>query len=377
MKNICLFNLMIFILLFNSCNKGTNTPNSEDTIEDYKTQYAKGFEILKLRSNKGKILKIKNPWQGAKNIESSIFIAANPNDLPLNFEGQILATIPNRIICTSTSHIAMLDALGVANKIVGVSGKNYISNKYICENYDKIVDIGYDGNINYELIIASKPDIVLLFGVNGANSMESKLKELKIPFVYIGEYLEDSPLGKSEWLIPIAELTRQAEKGKKIFDEIAYKYNKLKSTIDVNDKHPNVMLNVPYGDSWFMPSSTSYAAQLIKDAGGEYVYKKNTSNQSSAIDIEEAYLLVSKSDYWFNVGMIENLTELTSLYPKFSNVTCIKNKKVYNNTKRSNINGGNDYWESGIVHPDIILNDLIQILHSEETNNLYYYKQLY
>lgn len=373
MKNIFLHTLLILFLC--SCNKATNTSVLEIE-EDYKPQYAKGFEILKPRSNDGKIIKIKNPWQGAQNIESSIYITSNESNVPKSFEGQILAKIPNRIICTSTSHIAILDALGATKKIVGVSGKNYISNKYICENNDKIVDIGYDGNINYELLIASKPDLVLLFGVNGANSMESRLKELNIPFMYIGEYLEESPLGKSEWLIPISELVGETEKGKQIFDEISNKYNTLKNTVDKDSYHPLVMLNVPYGDSWFMPSSTSYAAQLIEDAGGEYIYQKDTSNQSKAIDIEEAYTLVSKSDYWLNVGMINNLTELTNLYPKFSNVSSVKNKKVYNNTKRNNANGGNDYWESGIVHPDLILNDLIQILHSEKSNNLYYYKQL-
>ena len=35
------------------------------------------------------------------------------------------------------------------------------------------------------------------------------------------------------------------------------------------------MLNTPWNDSWSMPSVKSYAAQLISDAGGEYIYKKN------------------------------------------------------------------------------------------------------
>lgn len=54
---------------------------------------------------------------------------------------------------------------------------------------------------------------------------------------------------------------------------------------------PSVMLNIPYGDSWFMPSTGSYAVRLIADAGGDYIYRKNTGNASTPIDLEEAYLL--------------------------------------------------------------------------------------
>lgn len=35
-----------------------------------------------------------------------------------------------------------------------------------------------------------------------------------IPFCYIGEYLEESPLGKAEWLVAIAEITDSREKAK-------------------------------------------------------------------------------------------------------------------------------------------------------------------
>ena len=73
---------------------------------------------------------------------------------------------------------------------------------------------------------------------------------------------------------------------------------------------PSVMLNVPYGDSWFMPSTQSYAARLIADAGGHYVYQTNTGNASVPIDMEEAYLLASDADMWLNVGMAVSYTHL-------------------------------------------------------------------
>jgi len=45
---------------------------------------------------------------------------------------------------------------------------------------------------------------------------------------------------------------------------------------------------------------------------------------------------------------------------------------------RMSPNGGNDFWESGVVHPDLILKDLISIFHPEIAGQqtLYYYRKL-
>ena len=91
----------------------------------------------------------------------------------------------------------MLDAVGASPRIVGVSGRESIANGYVAAHPDRVGDVGYDGNVNYERLLSLRPDLVLLFGVNGASPMEPKLRELGIPFCYIGEYLEESPLGKA------------------------------------------------------------------------------------------------------------------------------------------------------------------------------------
>ena len=140
---------------------------------------------------------------------------------------------------------------------------------------------------------------------------------------------------------------------------------------------PSVMLNTPYGDSWFMPSTESYAVRLIEDAGGDYIYKKNTGNASTPIDMEEAYLLASTADMWLNVGMANSLDELRAACPKFADTRCFRNGDVYNNNARTNAAGGNDYFESAVVHPDLVLRDLVKIFHPELVEEPFvYYKQL-
>lgn len=272
----------------------------------------------------------------------------------------------------------MLDAVDAADCVVGVSGIDYISNPDIQARRDSVGDVGYEGNINYELLLSLDPDIVLLYGVNGASAMEGKLTELGIPYMYVGDYLEESPLGKAEWLVALSEIIGKREAGEKVFADIPVRYNALKQKVaDAVLDAPSVMLNTPYGDSWFMPSTESYVARLVTDAGGNYIYQKNTGNASAPIDLEEAYMLTSQADMWLNVGMANSLDDLKASCPKFTDTRCFRNGYIYNNNLRTNAAGGNDYYESAVVNPDILLRDLVKIFHPELVEeDFVYYKQL-
>lgn len=371
-----LFGIIILAVLASCNHKSVKMDDFSQPL--FTPKYASGFEIKGAEGKESVLITVTDPWQGADSIVTNLLIARNNEDAPYGFNGQILNGDARRIVTMSSTHIAMLDALGASSRVVGVSGIDYITNHDIQARRDSIGDIGYEGNINYELLLTIDPDLVLLYGVNGASPMESKLKEFGIPYIYIGDYLEESPLGKSEWLVALAEITGNRKAGTEIFDEIAHRYTALKDRVasTVIDA-PSVMINTPYGDSWFMPPVRSYMAQLINDAGGHYIYTENTSNSSMPIDMEKAYLLTSQADIWINTGSADTLDDLKAACPKFSDTRCVVNGYVYNNTLRTNAAGGNDFYESAIIHPDILLRDLVKIFHPElvEEESVYY-KQL-
>lgn len=344
----------------------------------YMLEYASGFDILSADGRQSVLVTVTNPWQGADSVTTRLFIARDGETAPEGFDGQVLEGDAERIVAMSSTHIAMLDAIGEVDRVVGVSGIDYISNPDIQARRDRIGDVGYEGNINYELLLSLDPDLVLLYGVNGASGMEPKLRELGIPFLYVGDYLEESPLGKAEWLVVLSEVVGKRAEGEKVFAEIPVRYNALKQRVAENTLDaPSVMLNMPYGDSWFMPSTENYAVRLITDAGGDYIYKKNTGNSSTPIDLEEAYLLASTADMWLHVGMANTLDELKAACPKFADTRCFRNGYVYNNNARTNAAGGNDYYESAVVNPDLLLRDLVKIFHPELVKeDFVYYKQL-
>lgn len=344
LKNLSL--ILLLSLAFTGCHNKSSKINDFNLLL-YAPEYASGFDIKGAGGKESVLITVRNPWQGADSVTTWLFIVRNGEEVPEGFAGQVLKGDAKRIVAMSSTHIAMLDAIGEVRCITGVSGIDYISNPDIQARRDSIGDVGYEGNINYELLLSLDPDLVLLYGVNGASAMESKLEELDIPFMYVGDYLEESPLGKAEWMVVLSEVTGKREKGEKAFAAIPVRYNALKKKVaDSTLGTPSVMLNVPYGDSWFMPSTQSYVARLITDAGGRYIYQKNTGNASIPIDLEEAYLLASDADMWLNVGMANSLDDLKASCPKFTDTRCFKNGEVYNNNARTNTAGGNDYYES-------------------------------
>lgn len=375
-KYIC---FIILALTAASCSR-SGQPASDGAFSQplYEPRYASGFRIAGEPDRESVEICVFNPWQGADSIVERLLILRAGEEAPTEYQGQVIKGNAERIVAMSSTHIALLDALGETGKVVGVSGIDYISNPCIRAKKGDIADVGYDSHIDFEALLAADPDLVLLYGVNGASSIEKKLRDLSIPYLYIGDYLEESPLGKAEWMVALGEITGSRSKAEKAFGGIAARYEALKRKVEQHAAaRPGVMLNVPYADSWFMPSSTSYMARLIGDAGGRYVYGKDTGSVSRPVGMEEALLLASEADVWLNLDRMGSLGEIKRRYPRFADVKSVSSGEVYNNTLRANPAGGNDFYESGITHPDVILRDLVGILHPELSDSpLHYYKHL-
>ena len=375
------FFTIILLVLLSACSQRATFDESIFDEVLYTPRYASGFDIRRHSESGATLITSTNPWQGADGVAYRLLI--DPADHFTNASGDLqrITKPAERIVCMSSSHIAMLATMQEQQRVVGVSGCDFISDEYILAHRTEIGDVGYDNNINYELLIALNPDLVLLYGINAANSLESKLRELQIPFAYIGEYVESSPLGKAEWMVTIGEIVGRREQSVAHFEEIASRYTTLSTDIKAKigeTRRPQVMLNIPYRDAWFLPAKSSYIVQLIEDAGGKTFTTQGEGNTSEPIDIEQALLYASQSDKWLNPSGCNSIAELVALNPKFATVPPVIRGQVWNNNARQTTMGGSDFWESGVVRPDIILNDLATILHPElmTGKELYYHKQL-
>lgn len=357
------------------CSRGNDTDGADifsDTI--YAPERAQGFCILGAPGRNSVVIESLNPWQGADSTRTRLLIARDGEEVPRGFGGKVLVCdrVP-RVIAMSSTHVAMMDALGRTDALAGVSGKAFISTRLP----GGVADVGYDGSINYEALVGAAPDLVLLYGIGAPSAMEGKLDELGIPYMYVGDYLEESPTGKAEWLVALGEVAGMREDAERQFRSIAGRYDSLRSMVDSVGARPTVMLNTPYADAWFMPSASNYMVRLISDAGGAYVMPELKGNSSTPIDMEQAYVLTHDADFWLNPGQATDMAGLLDQCPRFADTKPVREGQVYNNNLRLTPGGGNDFYESAIVHPDLVLADLISILHPEVLQApLSYYRQL-
>jgi iron complex transport system substrate-binding protein len=332
------------------------------------------------------VLSVKNPWQGAENVEMSLFLSRGGELPPAGFEGPVVEAPLKNVVCMSSSYVAFIDAIGRVDVVRGVSGAQYIFNDSVRARYDAglVRDVGYDSNLDFEAIAALNPDLVMMYGLYGDNTaVTRKFDELGIKYIYIGDYVEQSPLGKAEWLVAMGEMLGEREKAEELFRSVERSYAE---TVDEIARHvkllssntPKVMLNAPYRDTWFVPGDRNYMVRLIGDAGGDYVCAGVDSDKSRPISGESAYIFASRADVWLNPGQASTRAQLLAENPRFAEIPPVLSGRVFNCIARSTPGGGSDFWESGAVRPDIVLKDIVRIFYPDvlPEHELYYFRRV-
>ncbi len=354
------FYLLILTFLAGGCSQSGNHLEFKNT-----NKYARGFQID--RGDEVTKLTVFNPWEKAKNISVEYFLIEREKIVPDELAGKsVIKTPVERVICLSTTHLAFLEALDETDAVAGISGSQYVSTPKIREKMErgKVPDVGYGQNLNYELIVSQKPDLVMVYGIGGeVTSYTKKMEELGIPVIMVAEYLEETPLGKAEWVRFIGVLFNKNKQAEDFFIHIETEYIRLKNLALHDTQRPKVLVGSPYNDSWWVPGGESYLANLISDAGGFYLGKENSSHESYVISFEHALTWAGEADIWINMGNYVSKKEIVGADERFGHLPVFKNGKLYNNVKRLGSHGGNDFWESGTVNPHLILQDLISIFH--------------
>lgn len=379
MKNILHFVLATLIVLTSCSQRGSkpvdySNPNTT-TISNI---YAQGFSICEVEN--GTVLNVFNPWQEANDVKYSYFLAKKGlRENNSNFN-EVIPVPVNRIVCLSTTHIAYIDRLESGNQIVGVSGTGFVSSKFIRQRIEKglVSDVGYEQALNYELIVSLKPDVVFAYGVGAEMAgYLQKLKDLKIPVVFIGDYLEENPLGKAEWIKAFGLFVDKYSIADSIFNQIATEYNHLKEVVSDFKEKPAVFINLPWKDVWYFPGGQGYMASLINDAGGNYLLSHLAGSRSYPFSIENAMEYAAKADIWINTGTVNSVSDISAELPILKGLPIISSESIFNNNCCVNASGGNDFWESGVINPHIILKDLVKIFHPHQLEHqLVYYKKV-
>jgi iron complex transport system substrate-binding protein len=372
--------LIILFLIAISCKSNLKRYEKKADL-GIDVKYAERFDIQ--QKNGYKILIIKNPWQGAVNISQSYYLVKVGAIIPPGVDSaNIIRTPVKSIICMSTTYLSMISVLHAEETIAGVSGSDFVYDPVLIRRIDnkQIADVGYENNLNKELVIQLSPDLVMVYGVGSESAgYLNKLKELGIKVVFNADYLENNPLGKAEWIKVFGALYDKENEADSIFNSVSDQYNEIKLLVEKNIKvKPSVLLGLPWKDTWFISPGNSFISKLISDAGGEYLWKDTESEISMPYGIENVFIRAINADCWLNAGSANSRNEIVGIDNRLRELRSFKSGNIFNNNNRVTKKGGNDYWESGNMNPQIVLKDIASVLHPDlfPGYNLFYYRKL-
>lgn len=364
MKNKLLIYLILFTLIFISCEEKTHSARNKNEIpaDTLNLKYAKWFQIVR-KDNVSEIL-IKDPWSEKKYLEKYT-IAKNHNytDFAL----------------LSVSDIGYFNLLNQIDYISGIADTRLVYNKKIIKGLDNksISDIGLSADVNKEILLHKLPEIFIKPAFKNNNSADNLFRQSGINVVYNIDWMEKHPLGRAEWIKFIAEFTGQSEKADSIFNQIENNYNSLKEKAKTFRNNPKVIIGANYKGVWYMPGGKSYKAKILADAAADYYWKNTDKEGSLALNFENVLSDQINADFWIDIPF-KSKSMLISNDEKYGLFKAFKTGEVYHNLKKSNEKGANYYWEYALARPDLLLRDLIVILHPEKLQNdsLIFYQKL-
>jgi iron complex transport system substrate-binding protein len=358
--------LLLFPVLFLSCrsekdNFSENIPEG-DTLN---VAYANGFSLIQY--NGYKILKVKDPWPDAANIYTYLLVEEKTK-IPEDIEYDHKIKIPvRRMVVTSTTHIPSLEALGEKKTLIGFPGLDYISSEEFRKliKAGEVTELGQNEAINTEVLISLEPEVVVGFAVNGSNKTFKTIEKSGIPVIFNGDWTEESPLGKAEWIKFFGALYNKSEEAARVFEEIESSYKEAKELAGTATNIPIVLSGSMYKDQWYVPYGNSWSAQFIKDANANYLYKNTTGSGSIALAFESVLSQGQNADFWIAPGQFKSFEQLYESSTHYNQFKAVKTGNVYTYSNTSGETGGVLYYELGPTRPDIVLKDLISIFHPD------------
>ena len=355
------------------------SPQKDAFPDKARLKYAKGFAIRYFPNYK--VLDIINPFGPEQDTARYVLVPRGAAH-PAGFPGAQFIEIPiQSIICLSATHIGLTTLLEANDLIIGMEDTVGIYNSEVRQRIreGKISEVGRSNALKNELVISMDPDLLMTVGTPPTKSGSYQtLIESGVPVLVNSEYMENTPLGRAEWIKLLAVFLNKERMAEEKFAAIEGRYQEISRLAkEVKDK-PTAISNISLKGAWFVPGGNSFPAAWLKDAGAVYHWAQDTTRGSLQLNFEAVYEVGLDAEYWFNPGQAKTLTQLAEMDVRYRAFRSFKSGNVFTFTKRLVAGGGNDYWESGLVNPDEILSDIIRILHPDLLPNheLVYYQKL-
>ena len=371
MRKVCFWAWLVFGV---SAANGADCVDTYDSAKDYfphkaELQYAESFAIEYF--NNYKVVTVHTPWPGAQEAVQYLLVQCG-TPAPDGYDGVQRITVPlRRLAALSTTQLPHLELLDALENLVAVSDIEMVHSPGVNQRFaaGKIAEIGHGAGVNLELVLELETDVVMtVASAQSQYNAHPVLQQAGVAVAINAEYTEPSLLGRTEWLKFTAAFFNAEALAERRFADIVAQYQQYAALVqDVpTDQRPTVFGGSLWRDTWHVAGGKSYAAQLVAAAGGAYLWADDDSKGSLPLDFEAVYEKAHAADVWLTMrNEWHSLAEVQAADERYAAFAAFNSGRVYNANARLNAHGGNDYWESGLVEPHIVLADFIKILYPD------------
>ena len=314
-------------------------------------RYAHNVAVFEADS--GYLMEVCNPWDTALSL-GSYFIPK---------EGF------SSVICFSSTQWSVFLELGEIARVKGLLEGRYVHDQRMKDLLAEgtVKDVGTETAKNLELMIQMHPDVILYSPYFDGNQDPLKVTgAMLFPFA---DYLENTPLGRAEWIRIVGMMTGRRQEADAWFNEIEARYDALKDLCAEVETRPTVFSDLAFNGQWYVAGGQSYIAKLFADAGADYIWKDDPSTASFPLDSETILAKAQHADFWrvTNSSSLpmtyESLKRENSVYALFD---AYKNRRILVCDIQET-----GYFEKSQIEPDVLLADFIAIFHPEKMEEGY------
>lgn len=378
MKQFRISLLAVIIALISVGCKKSETADKLNIVVENSVSHAKGFSIFDYGNYS--VVKVSNPWPNA-NKDYTYVLKEKDAKVPDSLASFTTVNVPVKsIIVTSTTHIPSLEMLGVENSLIGFPQLDYISSEKVRANIDakKVRELGQNQSLNTEVIIDLQPDVIIGYGIDNNNPTIDNLQKSGLKVLLNGDWNETTALGKAEWIKLFGALYGLEEKAEKLFSDIEKSYNETLALAKSANQKPTVLAGAMFENKWYLPQGKSWGAELITQGGGRYLWSDSEGTGSLSLPFETVLEKAKDAEFWIGPGQFTSLSEMKSANAHYAQFKAFQTKNVYSFSSKKGKTGGVIYFELAPNRPDLVLKDIVKILHPELLPNyeLYFFERL-
>ena len=265
-----------------------------------------------------------------------------------------------RVVLLNTTYMSYVKFLGKENCVVGSVDLGRMQ-KFATKDVDanEIKSVGENGVLNVELIRSLRPDLIV------CNSFQegSVVSFGDIDVLVVNEFWEQHPLGRSEWVKVFGVLLGASQKAEAKFKEVKDRYETQNKAEQTN--LPKVYNLSRFSSSYFLPGCESIVSKILMDAQCDVGCIAATSRSTEISEEQQLTMCVDK-DYLLFFDWLPQKRRYAEVLEELGVQKCFKGDIVYCNTSSSG------YFEKSIMEPDVLVNDLFQILHRNQKETKYF-----